>query len=59
MTSVGVSMMNASTFCSLNVPHRFSNSARVHSASCTIITDMNRPCLRAIISIAEIAEIGP
>ncbi len=59
MVSVGVRKMNASTFISSKVRHRSSKSTCVHSASCTMLTDMNSPCWRAIVSIAEMAEIGP
>ena len=59
MTSVGVRKMNASTFISSKVRHRSSNSSCEHSASCTMLTVTNRPCWRAIVSIAEIVEIGP
>ena len=59
ITSVGVRKMNASTFISSNVEHNSSNSVCEQSASCTMLTDMNRPCCLAIASIEEIAEIGP
>ena len=59
ITSVGVRKMNASTFISSNVEHNSSNSVCEQSASCTMLTDMNRPCCLAIASSEEIAEIGP
>ena len=59
MASVGVRKMNASTFCSSNVSHSVSKSFCEQNASCTSMTDMNSSWARAIVSIEEMAEIGP